>query len=255
MCIMTAMDAPHPATLELKMTKLLGFAFAPLALATGLLTATGASALTLNTTGLKANATLTFSVPAYYSATGSSIGFTPAGNMTLNGMVDVVDPETGEPAPVPQYNLPVTKATVKIGWDLSIKATSGDSARSALLLDRRGATIGLANFKVDFEGKQVIADFLLPDGSTINQGLYSFVELVPQKISFKGLVLNQSVTIGKLILTEAAQDTLGDALKLSAPLRATLVTQDWGTIAILVTSYKRSPKVSDVPFTHADLPQ
>lgn len=232
------------------------FAFAPMLLAAGMTVGTSASALTLNTTGLKANATLTFSVPAWYSATGRTveIAFKPVANMTLNGMVDVVDEETGEPAPVPQYNLPVTKADVKIGWDLSIKATSGDSTRSGLLLTRRGNTIGLANFKVDFVNKFVKADLLHTDGTaTLNAPLYSFVELVPQKISFKGFVLNQSVTIGKLILTEAAQKEIGDVLQLSAPLRATLVTQDWGTIAILVTSYTR-PKVSNEPLVAADLP-
>jgi hypothetical protein len=234
-------------------TKLFNFALAPMLLAAGLTVGTSASALTLNTVGLKANATLTFSVPAYGSATAASITFKPVANMTLNGMVDVVDPESGEPSPVPQYNLPVTKADVAIGWDLSIKATSGDSVRSALLLQRRNTAIGLANFKVDFVNKVVLCDFILTDGTTTNGGVYTFNEIIPQKISFKGLVLNQSVTIGNLVLTTAAQKLLGDTLALSAPLRATLVTQDWGTIAILVTSYKRSPAVSNKPFVAADL--
>lgn len=232
------------------------FAFAPVLLAAGLTVGTSASALTLNTTALKANATLTFSVPAWYSATGRTveIAFKPVANMTLNGMVEVMDEDSGVPAPVPQYNLPVTKADVKIGWDLSIKATSGSSTRSGLLLTRRGNTIGLANFKVDFVNKLVKADLLRTDGTAVvDAALYTFEERVPQKISFKGLVLNQSVTIGKLVLTEAAQQIIGDVLKLSAPLRATLVTQDWGTISILVTSYKR-PKVSDEPLVAADLP-
>ena len=214
--------------------------------------AASASALTLNTTGLKANATLTFSVPAYGSATAASIAFKPVGNMTYNGDVQVMDPEIGETSPIPQYNLPVTKADVKIGWDLSIKATSGDSTRSALQLNRRAARLTLANFKVDFVGKVVKADFIKADGTTTNLNLYTFEEIIPQKISFKNLVLNQSVTIGELVLTPEAQNLMGDALVLSAPLRATLVEQKWGEIAILVTSYKRSPAVSNKPYTAAD---
>jgi hypothetical protein len=223
----------------------------------GLTMAGSASALVLNTAGLKANATLTFSVPAYYSATGKGvdIAFSGAGNMTYNGDVDVLDPEVGETSPVPQFNLPVTKADVKVGWDLSIKARSGDSTRSALVLNRRGIKLVLANFTVNFEEKKLYADFIKPDGTTTRDVLYTFVELVPQKVSFKGLVLNQSVTLGKLILTDSAQQTMGDVLNLSKPLRATLVSQDWGTLQILVTSYKRSPAVSTRPFTAADIPQ
>jgi hypothetical protein len=215
---------------------------------------TSASALTLNTTGLKANATLTFSVPAYYSATGKGVDikFRGLGNMTYNGDVPVIDPEVGEASPVPQFNLPVTKADVTIGWDLKVRAKSGDSVRSALELNRRGVPLVLANFKVDFDNKVLLCDFIKADGTVTHGGLYSFVEIVPQNISLKGLVLNQTVTIGKLVLTESARNLMGDTLNLSAPLRATLVEQDWGTIAIQVTSYKRSPAASDRPFTAAD---
>ena len=222
----------------------------------GLGLAVGGSAsagIVLPTQGLKANATLTFSLPAYGSATAARITFKSLGNMTKNGDITVVD-EFGVEDVVPQWNLPVTKADVSIGWDLKIKANSGASTRSALQMTRGSKSIVVANFVVDFNKHLLTSDFIT-GGVTTNGGLYTFEEIVPQKISFKGLVLNQSVTIGKLILTEAAQQTLGDALALSDVLRATLKTQDWGTIAILVTSYKRSPAVSTTPFTAADIPQ
>lgn len=219
--------------------------------AMGLSTAASAG-IVLNTTGLKADATLTFSVGAFGSATAAGITFNPLGNMTKVKDVVVVD-EYGVEDLVPQFNLPVTKADVSVGWDLSIKANSGDSTRSALQMVRGARSAVLANFSLDFKAHVINADFII-NGATTKGSVYSFDVIVPEKISFKNLVLNQSVTVGNMILTETAQDTLGDALNLSEPLRATLRTQDWGTISVLVTSYKRSPAVSNKPFTVNDIP-
>lgn len=234
----------------------LRFAAGSLFLAGGLTVGTAANALiTLPTQGLQANATLTFSVPAYTSSTAAGITISALGNTIQNEDVGVLDPESGITDYVGQFVFPVTKANVTIGWDLKIKANWGASVRSALKLTRGARYAVLANFLVDFNQKVLFADFIKSNGETqLKQPLYTFVEVVPQKISFKNLVLNQSVTIGDLALPQGAQDFLGDELALSAPLRATLGAQRWGEIAILVTSYKRSPAVSTQPFTADDLP-
>lgn len=229
-------------------------AFSAALLAGGLAMSSAAHAgIPLNTTGLKANAKLTFSVAAFGASSAANITFKELGNTTKLGDITVIDPESGLEETVPQYNLPVTKAIVSIGWNLKITADSGNSTRSALQINRGTRSAVLANFVVDFKGKVLYADVITGGVTTPKAAIYTFVETVPQKISFPKLVLNQSVTIGQLNFTEQAQTLLGDALALSAPLRASLAALDFGKIEILVTSYKRSPAVSDKPFTAADI--
>lgn len=230
-------------------------AFGSALLASGLAFSGAASALTLNTTGLKANSVLTFTVSAFGSSTAAGISFRPLGNMTRLADVSVIDPETGEPELVPSFNQPVTKADIKIGWDLKITPTAGDATRSALQILRGSRTATLANFSVNFEKSILFGDVILKDGTTKSQiAIYNFVKNPDLVISFKNLVLNQTQSIKNLVFTQELQDILGTELALSAPLKATLATQDWGTIDIKVTSYKRSPAVSNKPLVAADIP-
>lgn len=234
------------------------------ALATGLLMAGQASALTLNTSGLKANSVLSFTPAAIGAFTAAKINLTGVGNMTRLADRVTVD-ENGLETTAPVFNQPVTKAEIKIGWDLKITPVNGEAAGSALQLVRGAATSGvvayLANFHVDFTKQVLSADLISKDATgafvtSTKMPLYNFVETVPQKISFKGFVLNQTVQIGKLMFTTEAQQQLGDALKVSAVLRAALAELDNGTLDIQITSYKRDPKlVLNRPFTVADIPQ
>lgn len=230
-------------------------AFGSALLASGLAFSGSASALVLNTTGLKANSVLTFTVAAYGSASAAGITFRPLGNMTRLADVDVLDPEVGETVPTPSFNQPVTKADIKIGWDLKITPTAGDATRSGLQIIRGQRTATLANFSVNFEKSVLYGDVILKDGTTKSQiAIYNFVKNPDLVISFKNLVLNQTQSIKTLIFTQELQDLLATELALSAPLKATLATSDWGTIAIKVTSYKRSPAVSNKPLVAADIP-
>lgn len=222
-------------------------------LAAGLAASGAASAITLNTTGLQANSKLTFSVAAFGASSAAGITFQPLANMTKIGDITVIDPESGLEEIVPQFNQPVTKADVSIGWDLKITANYGLATRSVLKINRGSRSAALANFTVDFKAHVLYADVIVGGVTTTKAPIYTFVETVPQKISFPKLVLNQSVTIGELRFTPEAQTLLGDALALSAPLRASLAALDFGKIEVLVTSFKRSPAVSDKPFTAADL--
>lgn len=234
------------------------FALGSVVLAASLASSTAFAGITLNTTGLQANSVLTFTPSAYGSSTAAGISFRPLGNMTRLPDATVVDPETELDTQVPVFNQPVTKAEISIGWDLSITPVSGAAVRSGLQIIRKVGTqvnhATLANFNVKFTEKKVYADIFTATGTTAAAPLYDFVDNGDLKISFKGFVLNQTQSVSKLIFTQQAQDILGTALNLSAPLRATLATQDWGTIAVKVTSYKRSPAVSNVPLTPADVP-
>jgi hypothetical protein len=226
------------------------FAFAAATLAF----AGSASALTLNTTGLKADSVLTFTNSAYGSATAASISFKAFGNMTRLADVTVTDPETNELVQVPQFNQPVTKADISVTSSLAIVPNSGAAIRSGLQINRGKLTASLANFNVDFNKKIVFADIFTAAGTTTQAQIFTFKDNGDLKISFKGLVLNQSQTISNLVFTQQTQDILATTLALSAPLKATLATQDWGTIAVKVTSFKRTPAVSNKPLTPADVP-
>ena len=230
-------------------------AFGSALLASGLAFSGAASALTLNTTGLKANSVLTFTVAAFGSSSAAGITFRPLANMTRLADVDVLDPETGEMVPTPSFNQPVTKADIKIGWDLKITPVAGDAIRPGLQIIRGQRTATLANFSVNFEQKILYGDVILKDGTTLTKrAIYTFKDNGDLVISFKNLVLNQTQSVSNLIFTQELQDVLATELALSAPLKATLATTDWGTIAVKVTSFKRSPAVSNKPLVAADIP-
>lgn len=236
------------------MTQLPHIALTATILSLGVAFSGAASALTLNTSGLKANSVLTFSVAGYGSASAAGITFRPLGNMTRIADVDVLDPDTGEMIPTPSYNQPVTSADIKIGWDLKITPTAGNATRSALQLIRGARTLTLGNFRVDFVNKVLYGDVFTKNGVQSQLAIYNFKDNGDLHISFKGLVLNQTQSVSNLMFTQQLQDIIGTELALSAPLKATLATTEWGTIAVKVTSYKRSPAVSNKPLTAAEIP-
>jgi len=211
-----------------------------------------ANALTLNTAGLKADSVLTFTAGASAASAGAKVSFKALGNMTSLPGISVEDPETGAVTVVESFNQPVTKADIKITSSLAIQPVSGAATRSGLKLIRGNYYVGLANFVVSFDKKIVYADIITPTATLAQAELFTFKDNGDLKISFKGLVLNQSQTVSNLIFTPGAQVAIGDGLALSAALKATLPDLDWGTIAVKVTSFKRSPAVSTKPLTAAD---
>lgn len=229
-----------------------------IALAAGLAATTSASALTLNFTGTESNAVLTFSLPAKGSAAAAGIVFTPMGNTTRLADLSVVG-SNGRPGTVPVYNLPVTKADVSIAWDFKISTNWGESAGAALRLTSAdsGGDLGLANFYIDFKKKVIYADVIdvVKKTTAKRSSIYSFVDVVPEVVSLKGFVLNQTAKLGNMVLTESAVTQLGDGLGLDEVLRTPLIDLDWGTLDIKVTSYKRAVKITNTPFTLANVPQ
>jgi hypothetical protein len=233
------------------MTFSIKFAFTSTLVAVATLGATSASALTLNTTGLKANAVLQFSVAAAGSTKAAGVTITNAGNATK--LADA----TVDSSKVPVFNLPVTKVDVSIGSKLNIIPNYGLSTGAALRLGTPdlGGDAVLANFRVDFKTKIVSADLIDVFEKTTKAAipLYTFEEVKPQVVSLKGLVLNQKNYLGKLVFVPSVIDPLGNALLIDPVLRTALATLDWGTINVEVTSFKRSPAISDKAFTLANV--
>jgi len=231
------------------MTSFAKFAISSSLLAVAALGSTSASALTLNTTGLKANAVLQFSLEAYGSSSAAGVSFAKGGTITDLPAATVTDSK-GNPATVPVFNLPVTKVDVSIGSSLNIVPNYGLSTGAALhLTTKDGGDAYLANFKVDFKAKTITADLIDAYLKTVE----TFVEVKPQVVSLKGLVLNEKNYLGKLVFTPTVIPKLAGALLISDGLIPALAGLDWGTINVEVTSYKRSPAVSDKAFTLANI--
>jgi hypothetical protein len=108
---------------------------------------------------------------------------------------------------------------------------------------------------VDFKAKTITADLIDAYLKTVETAvpLYTFVEVKPQVVSLKGLVLNEKNYLGKLVFTPTVIPKLAGALLISDGLIPALAGLDWGTINVEVTSYKRSPAVSDKAFTLANI--
>jgi hypothetical protein len=238
------------------MTSSIKFAFASSIVAVAALGATSASALTLNTTGLKANAALVFSPDASGAMKAANVTYTNAGTATKLPDVDAKD-NKGNPIKVGSFNLPVTKVDVSIGSSLNIIPNYGLSNGAALRFatPNLGGDAILANFNVNFKTKTITADLIDVFLKTTETAvpLYTFEEVKPQVVSLKGLVLNEKNYLGKLVFTPTMVQKLGDALLIDTVLRASLATLDWGTINVEVTSFKRSPAVSDKAFTIANV--
>lgn len=219
-----------------------------------------ASALVLNTSGLKANSVLTLSPAGVSTTTNTGVTLVALGNMTKTGEVAAYDAETDTTTQVPVYNQPVTKADVSIGWDLKVKPTSGQAVRSALQLVRNGKAgtknwVVLANFDVNFKDKVLYGDVFTSQGSVLNHvPVYNFKDNGDLKIGLKGLSLVMTQSISQLVFDPITVDQIATALNLSKPLRSALETIDWGGIAISVNSNLRIPAVSTKPLTIADIP-
>jgi hypothetical protein len=227
---------------------------------TAAVASTSASALVLNTSGLKANSVLTLSSEGISASTGAGVSFIALGNMSKIRDLDVYDADTDTTTQVPVYNQPVTKATVSIGWDLKVKPTSGQAVRSALQLVRNGKAgaknwVVLANFDVNFKEKVLYGDVFTSQGGVLNHvPVYNFKDNGDLKIGLKGLSLVMTQSISQLVFDPVTVDQIATSLNLSKALRAALETIDWGGIAISVNSNLRIPAVSTKPLTIADIP-
>jgi len=241
------------------MIRLSRLAFTAAAL-TASLASMSASALVLNTSGLKANSVLTLSPEGVSAASGAGVTLVALGNMSKIRDLDVYDANTDTSTLVPVYNQPVTKADVAIGWDLKVKPTSGQAIRSALQLVRNGKAgtknwVVLANFDVNFKDKVLYGDVFTSQGGVLNHvPVYNFKDNGDLKIGLKGLSLVMTQSISQLVFDPITVDQIATSLNLSKALRITLAGVDWGGIAISVNSNLRIPAVSTKPLTIADIP-
>ncbi len=217
--------------------------------------AASASALTLPTESLQANSVQAFSEKALKQNKLLGIEVTPLGNATATAT-------TGA------YNLPVTSISVNsspkvmpvtsISVNSSLKVTSGAAVGSALEISRLNddlvkVGITLANFKINFETHQVLADVTPFGGVTVpQQAVYTFNEATPLNLKYKfPLTITGTQLLDKLFLTPAGIAALTSALELPEFAPDLLVKTDFGTINIDVKVGTRKA-VSTKPYVPAN---
>ncbi len=215
----------------------LRLAFSGLLLACGMAVSSSASALVLDTTGKKANATLQLSSAAYNAASNHGLSFSAAGNATANSATS--------------FNLPVTEANISVGF-FKLTPNSGEAIGSAIIVRKGDNLLGLANFSLDFDSNYVYAD-VITNGATSNLAIFSFKEKTDLKLGLSGFNLSLYNTLGDLTLTSAAVNSFTSALKLSAGAVADLSKQNWGSVNVNITTALRKPAISDDPFTAAQM--
>lgn len=202
--------------------------------------AASASALTVPTESLQANSTQNFSQDALDQFDLFAIGVTPLGNATST-------------ATVGSFNLPVTSISV----NSSLKVSAGAAVGSALEIARtyRGNKVGvtIANFKINFETHQVLADVTPIGGVTVPQmAVYTFNEATPLSLKYKfPLTISGTQLLDKLFLTPDGIAIIAKALVLPSFAPALMQTTDFGNIAIDVKVGLRKA-VSTKPYVPAN---
>ncbi len=225
--------------------------------------AASASALTLPTESLQANSVQAFSEKALKQNKLLGIEVTPLGNATATATsapdIDTLMQVTPlgnatATATTGAYNLPVTSISV----NSSLKVTSGAAVGSALEISRLNddlvkVGITLANFKINFETHQVLADVTPFGGVTVpQQAVYTFNEATPLNLKYKfPLTITGTQLLDKLFLTPAGIAALTSALELPEFAPDLLVKTDFGTINIDVKVGTRKA-VSTKPYVPAN---
>ncbi len=240
------------------------FISATLVLTAGLMISNAAqSAITLDTTGIDAQGALTLSTVAMgqLSLVNVTVTAAPGSTTTLISTTPTVDPDSGLTFDVLSFNLPVTKASIKIGWDLKITPISGEAMRSALLLTRPGGRgqplkrAAVANLRIDYANLLLRADVITEAGTTSNVRLFTFVDNKDTKVSVAGFKLVMTLSLKDLLFDAAAVDKISDALAVAPVLRTPLKEALWGTVAVRadLTSKRPGGKISGTPVTAAEL--
>jgi hypothetical protein len=208
------------------------------------LAAAGASAnaLTVNSAGLVANSVQAFSQESLDTFDIAGVVVTPLGNATA------VSGVTGS------FSMPITSITVSS----SLKIANGSASGSALEIarvDRKLGKVGitLANFSINYDTKQVLADATPLHGATVKQTpVYNFHTATPLGIKYQfPMNITGHEVLDQLTLTPTMHDSMVSALALPyfmVPALDAITTFGTLTQDIVVKTRKA---VSTAPYTPA----
>lgn len=188
-----------------------------------------AQALSLNTTGIVANSKFEFSAAAIELLEAQGASVTALGNASAIGDY--------------AFNLPITQVSA----GLLLNVTEGEAVGSALAISRffKGKEYGitLANFTLDFNTNQMLADLTPVGGTTIKQAaVYSFdvAKDLGLKYSFP-LNISLHQELDNFRFTDSAVQTFASALNIGSSLIPLVKSTDFGTITNDINPSLRMP--------------
>ena len=219
--------------------------FRSIAVAATLLAA-GASAhadLTIPANSLVANSVQAFSQESLDAFDVGGVVVTPLGNATAVANV------------VGAFSFPITSITI----NSALKIARGSANGSALEISRVDRKLGkvsvtVANFTINYDTKQVLADTTPSGGTTAKQApLYNFHTATPLGIKYKfPLSITGHEVLDQLTLTPEMNATMKSALALTPLLSAALDSiSTFGTLTQDIAVKLRAKAVSAKPYVVA----
>lgn len=214
-----------------------------IAIAAAVMSAGGAAhALTIPFQGTQSNSVQAFSADAR--------GGFRALDITVEAKGNAVALPSDPANPSQAYSFPVTK--IVIGSRLNI--ASGSAVGSGLQITRYNdddALVGftLANFTINYETKQVLADTTPLAGTTsVQMPLYNFQVSEKLKLKYKfPLTITGHEVLNDLRLTEQAKAAFISSLELPV-FAVPLLNNDFGTLTQDISTKARRPAASTVPY-------
>jgi hypothetical protein len=207
--------------------------------------AASANALTINVNALVADSVQAFSTEATDAFAVGGVVVTGQGNTVT------VTPPADNPDLL-AFSFPITSITISN----SLKIASGDAKGSALEIARtvRGVKLGVtvANFTINYETKQVLADTTPIGGTTTKQApLYNFNTATPLGLKYKfPLSITGHEVLDQLTLTPEMKATMVSSLQLTPVLKAALESiTTFGTLTQDIAVKLRPKAVSTTPYT------
>ena len=213
-----------------------------IAVAAALLAAgASANALTISSTGITANSVQAFSTGVLKSFNAVRVSITPLGNTTAVAGV------TGA------FSLPITSITINSKLHVTGGASSGSAlriSRNVYDADDNQVNVGftVANFVINYETKQVLADLTLNGATTAKVPFYNFNVATPLALKYKfplNIVGNE--LLDNLRLTPEAKTASIDGLLLE-DFDIPSLDLDYGTLTQNISLVARKPAVSAAPY-------
>ena len=220
----------------------IAFGYAAIVLAAGMTAqAQAATLLTLPLQGTVSDSVQAFSKDAMNGFRALDITVVPKGNATA--VANTTD----------SFSFPVTK--VAIGTKLNI--ASGSAVGSALYISRIDydtegepeVGVTLANFTINYETSQVLADTTSKGGTTNKQmPLYDFKTQTPLALKYKfPLTITGNELLNDLRLTAQAKQAMISSLNLPV-FAVPLLNNDFGTLTQSISTNLRKKAVSTTPY-------
>ena len=215
-----------------------------------------AFSITLDTTLLQANSTLTLTQTAMQAMSAIGVSLSAGGYATNLG---------NNSAGLAQYNIPVTSLTANISlFPLSLAPTQAKTAGSTLSLTSAaspglggGGSATISNMLINFSNDTIFGSVTSDSGTVNNVGLFTFNVTKPLTFSLNGGI-SLTESLGNLTLTQNAATMLTSDLKYPSFLAGTFQALNFGSIDAKIVPWFRSTPLGSVnpvpePSTYAIL--